>query len=388
MNSSKNFIFTSESVSEGHPDKICDQISDAILDRYMAEDSNAKVACECLVTTDFLCIAGEVGSHTTLPVDEIKTIAKKIIQDIGYTHPNIGFDANTVEIMVRLHQQSQDIAQGIDGTGLHEAQGAGDQGIMFGFSINETADLMPMPIYYAHRILKNLAELRHKKEVSFLLPDAKAQVSVLYKDGLPINIPTVVISSQHTEEISHQDITDYIIMECIQKCIPEQLLQNTQYWINPTGRFIIGGPHGDSGLTGRKVIVDTYGGYAKHGGGAFSGKDSSKVDRSAAYMMRYLAKNIVGAGLATACEIQVAYAIGVAEPVSLVVDTFSTGKIDDTELTNYLLKNCDLTPSGINKTLSLRHISYLPSSTYGHFGRQGESFTWEKLVPSLFASLL
>ena len=373
-----NFIFTSESVSEGHPDKICDQVSDAILDLYLAADPSSRVACESLITTNFLQIAGEISSQCEVPHKTIEAKAREIITQIGYTHQDIGFDASNAEIDIRLHTQSPDIAQGVTGDGLYKNEGAGDQGMMFGFAINENKNFMPMPIDFSHKILKKLAELRHSGEISFLRPDAKSQVTVTYKDQKPELIPVIVVSSQHTPDISHEQITEAIIELCIKKVIPSIWLDKTKYYINPTGRFVIGGPFGDCGLTGRKIIVDTYGGFARHGGGAFSGKDPSKVDRSAAYMARYVAKNVVASKIASICEIQLAYAIGVAEPVSILVNTFGTGSISDERIEAIIRKNFDFTPKGIRQELALRDISYLPSAAYGHFGREGDSFTWEK----------
>ncbi|MCS6972719.1 MAG: methionine adenosyltransferase [Leptospiraceae bacterium] len=381
MHGERDFVFTSESVSEGHPDKICDQISDAVLDACLAIDNTSRVACESLTTTDHVTIAGEISRSPKgqLTKDQIEQIARDVIRDIGYVHDDIGFNYRTANIQILLHEQSQDIAQGVTGTGLFGEEGAGDQGMMFGFAINETEGLMPMPIYYAHKLLEYLTELRKSGKMPFLRPDAKSQVTVRYEKGKPVGIQTVVVSTQHTPDIEHKALSEQVIEECIKKVLPAHLLKNTTYFINPTGRFVIGGPHGDCGLTGRKIIVDTYGGYGRHGGGAFSGKDPSKVDRSAAYMMRYIAKNVVASGIADQCEIQVAYAIGVAKPVSLVVNTFGTGKMSDDKIEKIILENFDLTPRGIRETLNLRNIVYRPTATYGHFGRQGHnSFTWER----------
>ena len=374
----KDFLFTSESVSEGHPDKICDQVSDSVLDMYLSGDPASRVACESLVTTNFLQIAGEVSSQHDINHASIEKKAREVINEIGYNHDDIGFNAHTAEIDIRLHTQSPDIAQGVTGEGLHKDEGAGDQGMMFGFAVDESEGLMPMPIYYSHRILQRLSELRHSGELAFLRPDSKSQVTVQYEDLKAKSIPVIVVSSQHTPEVDHAAIKEAIIESCIKKVIPSQWLTDTKYHINPTGRFVIGGPFGDCGLTGRKIIVDTYGGFGRHGGGAFSGKDPSKVDRSAAYMMRYVAKNLVASGVASMCEIQVAYAIGVAKPVSVLVNTFGTGKIPDDQLEDIVKENFDLTPKGIRTTLNLRNISYLPTASYGHFGREGASFTWEK----------
>jgi len=378
MYSDKNFLFTSESVSEGHPDKVCDQVSDAVLDAYLKVDPTARVACETLVTTGHMTIAGEVSATSQIPKDEIEKIGRKVARDIGYTHEDIGFDADKAEVNVLLHSQSADIAMGVTGDGLHKEEGAGDQGLMFGFAINETEELMPLPIYLSHNILKSLSEKRHSGAMPFLRPDAKSQVTVRYEKGVPVGIDTVVVSTQHSADATHDQISEAVIEEVIKKELPAEFIKNTRYFINPTGQFIIGGPHGDCGLTGRKIIVDTYGGYARHGGGAFSGKDPSKVDRSAAYMMRYIAKNIVASGVATVCELQVAYAIGVAQPVSVLVNTFGTGKVSDTEIEKMISENIDLSPKGIREKLNLRNLTYLPTASYGHFGRKGDSFTWEK----------
>jgi len=377
----RDFVFTSESVSEGHPDKVCDQISDAVLDAYLALDNTTRVACESLTTTDHVTVAGEISTSSkgSLGKDKIEQIARDVMKDIGYVHDDIGFDHRSAHVHVLLHEQSADIAQGVIGEGLHKEEGAGDQGMMFGFAINETAALMPMPIYYSHKILEELTALRKSGALPFLRPDAKSQVTVKYVKGRPAGIQTVVVSTQHTPDVEHKKLSEQVIEACVKKVLPAELLKETNYFINPTGRFVVGGPHGDCGLTGRKIIVDTYGGYGRHGGGAFSGKDPSKVDRSAAYMMRYVAKNVVASGIADQCEIQVAYAIGVAKPVSLVVNTFGTGKIGDDKIEQLIQANFDLTPRGIRETLNLRNIKYRPTAAYGHFGREGQnSFTWEK----------
>ena len=346
-----DFIFTSESVSEGHPDKVCDQISDAILDAFLAQDPKSRVACESLVTTNLVVVAGEITSTGKIDAQEI---ARGVINKIGYNDIAMGFDAEFAVVQTHIHKQSPDISQGVtEGQGLFKEQGAGDQGLMFGFAIDETKELMPMPIQYSHALMKKLADLRHGKKLKFLRPDAKSQVTVIYQNGKPVAVDTVVISTQHTPEAKHKQIKEAVIEECIKKVIPANLLKKTKYFINPTGIFIIGGPHGDTGLTGRKIIVDTYGGYGRHGGGAFSGKDPSKVDRSAAYMGRYIAKNVVAAGLASKCEVQLAYAIGVAEPVSVLVDTFGTSKIPDSEIVKRVKANFRLTPRGIIETLGL-----------------------------------
>jgi S-adenosylmethionine synthetase len=375
----KNFVFTSESVSEGHPDKICDQISDAILDAFLSDDPRSRVACETLVTTDFVCIAGEVFSQANVDVEKI---ARDVIKNIGYTDPGIGFDYKSAEVLVKIHPQSPDIAQGVTGEGLYKGeQGAGDQGLMFGFAINETENYMPLPIELAHKLVKYLAQLRHDGILKDILPDSKSQVTVEYRDGKPYRVDTVVISTQHKEHLEHKQLQEMMIEEVIKKVIPNHYLVNTRYLINPTGRFVIGGPHGDAGLTGRKIIVDTYGGYGRHGGGAFSGKDPSKVDRSAAYMARYIAKNIVAAGLADKCEVQLSYAIGYPEPTSVLIDTFGTGKVDEEKISKRVREIFKLTPRGIEESLQLRskERKYLDTAAYGHFGRNEPTFSWEKL---------
>jgi S-adenosylmethionine synthetase len=375
----KNFVFTSESVSEGHPDKICDQISDAILDAFLSDDPRSRVACETLVTTNFVCIAGEVFSQANVDVEKI---ARDVIKNIGYTDPGIGFDYKSAEVLVKIHAQSPDIAQGVTGEGLYKGeQGAGDQGLMFGFAINETENYMPLPIELAHKLVKYLAQLRHDGILKDILPDSKSQVTVEYRDGKPYRVDTVVISTQHKDHLEHKQLQEMMIEEVIKKVIPNQYLINTRYLINPTGRFVIGGPHGDAGLTGRKIIVDTYGGYGRHGGGAFSGKDPSKVDRSAAYMARYIAKNIVAAGLADKCEVQLSYAIGYPEPTSVLIDTFDTGKVDEEKISKRVREIFKLTPRGIEESLQLRskERKYLDTAVYGHFGRNEPTFSWEKL---------
>ncbi|MFN3605137.1 MAG: methionine adenosyltransferase [Leptonema sp. (in: bacteria)] len=375
----RNFVFTSESVSEGHPDKICDQISDAILDAFLHNDPKSRVACETLVTTNFVCIAGEVSSNANVDVEKI---AREVIKEIGYNDSEIGFDYKSAEILVKLHAQSPDIAQGVLGEGLFKGeQGAGDQGLMFGFAINETENYMPLPIELAHRLVKYLAELRHSGVLKDILPDSKSQVTVEYRDGKPYRVDTVVVSTQHKPHLEHKELQEMIIEEVIKKVIPSRYLNDTKFLINPTGRFVIGGPHGDAGLTGRKIIVDTYGGYGRHGGGAFSGKDPSKVDRSAAYAARYIAKNIVAAGLAEKCEVQLSYAIGYPEPTSVLIDTFGTGKIDENRLSDIVRKVFELTPRGIEKMLDLRSAerNYKETAAYGHFGRLEPTFSWERL---------
>jgi S-adenosylmethionine synthetase len=374
----KDYIFTSESVSEGHPDKVCDQISDAILDSFLALDPKSRVACETLVTTNLVVIAGEITSNGKVDTAEV---ARDVIRNIGYNDINMYFDADFAVVSSHVHRQSPDIAQGVnEGEGLFKEQGAGDQGLMFGFAIDETPELMPAPIFYSHKLLENLSQLRHSKKLSFLRPDAKSQVTFIYKDNKPVSVDTIVISTQHTPEATHKQIEDAVIEECVKKVIPSEFLKNTKYFINPTGLFVIGGPHGDTGLTGRKIIVDTYGGMGRHGGGAFSGKDPSKVDRSAAYMGRYIAKNVVAAGLAKKCEVQLAYAIGVAQPVSVLVDTFGTNTIPEEEISKRVIATFKLTPKGIIDSLHLLESGrkYLDTAAYGHFGRSGSTFTWEK----------
>ncbi len=367
----RDFLFTSESVTEGHPDKIADQISDAILDAILAQDPIARVACECLVTTGLAFIAGEI---TTSCYVHIPDIVRETIKDIGYTRAKYGFDYETCAVITSIDKQSSDIAMGVD------IGGAGDQGLMFGFACDETPELMPMTIILAHKLTRKLTEVRKKDVLGYLRPDGKSQVSIEYKDGKPYKVRTIVISSQHSPDITLKEMREDIIEKVIKPVIPPELLdeENVVYHINPTGRFVIGGPQGDTGLTGRKIIVDTYGGVGSHGGGCFSGKDPSKVDRSASYMARYIAKNIVAAGIASRCEIQLAYAIGVPEPVSVFVDTFGTGKIADSEISKLIVKNFDMTPNGIITKLDLRKPIYKKTAAYGHFGRNEEGFTWEK----------
>ena len=364
------FLFSSESVTEGHPDKIADQISDAVLDAVLKDDPFGRVACETFVTTGLALIGGEITTETYV---DIPSIAREVIKNIGYVDANYGFDYKTCAVMTTIDQQSPDIAMGVD------KAGAGDQGMMFGYASNETAELMPMPIAMAHRLTARLAEVRKSGKLNFLRPDGKSQVAVRYKDGKPVGIEKVVISTQHHEDVTNETLREAIIEEVVKKVIPADLLNsNVEYFINPTGRFVIGGPQGDAGLTGRKIIVDTYGGTYSHGGGAFSGKDPTKVDRSAAYFARYVAKNIVAAGLADRCGLQVAYAIGVAEPVSLMVETFGTGKADDATLVKKINKLFDFTPGGIIEALKLRRPIYGRTAAYGHFGRNLDEFTWEK----------
>ena len=374
-------VFTSESVSEGHPDKVCDQISDAMLDACLEQDPESRVACETLVTTDLIVISGEI---TTKAEVNWEAIARGVVREIGYNDKSVGFSADDCKVFVCIHSQSPDISQGVTaGQGLHKEQGAGDQGMMFGYASNETKELMPAPVLYSHRIVEELAKLRktNPKKYPFLRPDAKSQVSVRYKEGKPVGVETIVVSHQHTPEMKIKQLED-LVKEVAKKVIPASLMKgNIKYHINPTGRFEVGGPNGDTGLTGRKIIVDTYGGVGSHGGGAFSGKDPSKVDRSAAYMSRYIAKNIVEAGLAEKCEVQVAYAIGIAEPLSINVDTYGTGILeDDAVLEKIIRANFDLKPAGIIKSLGLKFPSksgwsYRKSAAYGHFGRN--IFPWE-----------
>ena len=372
-----NFLFTSESVSEGHPDKVADQISDAILDAILAQDPAARVACETMVTTGMAVIAGEI---TTTAYADIPAIVRETIREIGYTSSDMGFDADSCAVLVSIDKQSPDISMGVTaGEGMFKEQGAGDQGLMFGYACNETPELMPMPILLAHQLVSKLAELRKDGTLPFLRPDSKSQVTVQYIDGKPARIDTVVISTQHTPEVTHQQIEEQVISLVVKKVIPAQLLdEKTRYFINPTGRFVIGGPMGDCGLTGRKIIVDTYGGMGRHGGGAFSGKDPSKVDRSAAYMGRYVAKNLVAAGLCDRCEVQVAYAIGVADPVSIMVHTFGTAKVDELRLAELVREVFDMRPRAIIEHLDLLRPIYKKTAAYGHFGRELADFTWEK----------
>jgi S-adenosylmethionine synthetase len=366
----RNFLFTSESVTEGHPDKIADQISDAVLDEVMRQDPKGRVACETLVTTGLVVVAGEITTSAHVDYDEL---IRNTVEQVGYDNALFGFDANTCAVMCTIKRQSPDIAMGVD-TG-----GAGDQGLMFGFACDETEELMPMPIQLAHRLTQRLAEVRKSKKVDFLRPDGKSQVTVEYRDGKPFRVDCVVISTQHSDTVPNEDLRHAIMEYVIRPIIPAHMLDaKTKYHINPTGRFVIGGPMGDAGLTGRKIIVDTYGGYSRHGGGAFSGKDPSKVDRSACYMARYIAKNIVAAGLASRAEVQLAYAIGVAEPVSVMVDTFGTGAIPEEKITALVRELFPLTPKAIIEALDLRKPIYKPTAAYGHFGRTGPGFTWER----------
>ncbi len=371
-----NYLFTSESVSEGHPDKVADQISDAILDALLEQDSRSRVACETLVTTGMVVLSGEITSQGTVDYPEI---ARRTICEIGYDSSEMGFDGKGCAVLVSLDKQSPEIAQGVnEGEGMDLDQGAGDQGLMFGYACNETDVLMPFPITYSHRLVKKQAELRRSGRLPWLRPDAKSQVSVQYEDGKPIAVDTVILSTQHDADISHADVTEAVIEEIIKPVLPADMLSaDTRYLVNPTGRFVIGGPVGDCGLTGRKIIVDTYGGVAHHGGGAFSGKDPSKVDRSAAYAARYVAKQIVAAGLADKCEIQIAYAIGVAKPVSLMINTFGTGVIPETRLEALVVDVFDLRPKAIIRELDLLRPIFRQTAAYGHFGREEPDFTWE-----------
>jgi len=381
-----DFLFTSESVSEGHPDKVADQISDAVLDAILAQDKHGRVAAETLVATGLVVMAGQITTKANVNYGEV---ARDVIKGIGYDSSEIGFDYRTCAVLTTYDRQSPDIAQGVDeGKGLDLEQGAGDQGLMYGFACDETPQLMPVPIYYAHRLMQRHAELRKDGRLPWLRPDAKSQVSVRYVDGKPHHVDTVVISTQHSPDISHEPLTESVIEEIVKPVFPKNMLtKDTRYLINPTGRFVIGGPMGDTGLTGRKIIVDTYGGYSRHGGGAFSGKDPSKVDRSAAYAARHVAKNIVAAGLARKCEVQVAYAIGIARPVSVFVDSFGTGKIADDKIAKLVEKHFDLRPKGIILALDLLRPIYLKTAAYGHFGRDEPEFTWEATdkVPALKA---
>ena len=372
----RSFLFTSESVTEGHPDKICDQISDAFLDEFLKQDPDSRVAVETLVTTGFVAVAGEVTSKAKFDKKAQEEIVRKVIREIGYDKPELEFDADSCEIMLRLHTQSPDISQGISASEDKE-QGAGDQGLMFGYATNETEELMPLPIILAHKLTKKLSEVRKSKELPWLRPDGKSQVSVEYENGKPKRIEAIVIATQHAPNISNSEITDSIIEKVIKPVCGSLWNDGIKIHVNPTGKFEIGGPHGDAGLTGRKIIVDTYGGQGRHGGGAFSGKDPSKVDRSASYMCRYIAKNIVAAGLADKCEIQVAYAIGVAEPVSLMVNTFDTGKISEEDIENIVRKHFDMKPSAIISQLDLKRPFYKKTAAYGHFGRNESEFRWE-----------
>lgn len=371
----KDFLFTSESVTEGHPDKICDQIADAVLDEAIKGDPNSRVACEVLTKTGFVLIAGEITTSSEINYEEV---ARKVIKEIGYTSPELGLDAETCGVLVAIGRQSEDIARGVVKSN-EEEQGAGDQGLMFGYACRETYELMPLPIMLAHRIAMRLADVRKNGEVDFIRPDGKTQVTVRYEDGIPRSVETVVVSTQHSPDVRDETLKEYVVEEIVKRVIsPEMLSPGVKYYVNPTGRFVTGGPKGDCGLTGRKIMVDTYGGYSRHGGGAFSGKDPSKVDRSASYMARYIAKNVVGAGIAERCEIQLAYVIGVPEPVSIYVETFGTGKVDEERIAKVLKEIFRFRPAHIIKDLELLKPIYRKTSVYGHFGREEEDFKWER----------
>lgn len=378
--SKHSHLFTSESVSEGHPDKVCDQISDAVLDAHLEGDPTSRVACETVAKTGMILLAGEITSRKMVDYD---ALVRKVLTKIGYTSTAYGCDAESVAVLTNISQQSPDIAQGVnENEGAFADQGAGDQGLMFGYACNETPELMPLPIALSHRVMEELASKRHAKVVTYLRPDAKSQVTVRYENGKPVMVDTVVVSTQHDADVSQEEISQFVVNEVIKKVIPDNFLSNdTKYLINPTGKFVMGGPQADAGLTGRKIIVDTYGGYSRHGGGAFSGKDPSKVDRSAAYAARYVAKNIVAAGLADKCEIQVAYAIGVAEPVSILVETFGTNKVDELKIAQRVREVFSFAPKSLIKTLNLLKPIYSKTASYGHFGRPAGSdgsFSWEK----------
>jgi S-adenosylmethionine synthetase len=373
-----DFLFTSESVTEGHPDKICDQVSDAILDAILVDDTSARVACETVVKTGFVLIAGEITTKTYV---DMPGIVRNTVKDIGYNDSSMGFDWGTCAVMTAIEHQSPDIAQGVEGRGVYtkKDQGAGDQGMMFGYACNQTPELMPMPIMLAHQLTHRLAQVRKSNKVEFLRPDGKSQVTVRYLNDLPVSIDSVVISTQHSPDVRYHQLREAVMEEVVNKVIPSKLLtKSTKFFINPTGRFVVGGPQGDSGLTGRKIIVDTYGGWSRHGGGAFSGKDPSKVDRSACYYARYIAKNIVAAGLALQAEVQLAYAIGVAEPVSIMVHTFGTGKVSDEKLAAIIPRVFDCRPAALIEELDLVKPIYKLTAAYGHFGRTEKSFTWER----------
>ncbi|MCL4479201.1 MAG: methionine adenosyltransferase [Deltaproteobacteria bacterium] len=369
------YLFTSESVTEGHPDKLADQISDAVLDAMIKQDKHSRVACETLVTTGLAIVAGEITSKSLVSIPDL---VRNVIKDVGYDDPDMGYDWRSCGILVSIKQQSPDIAMGVNKK--NDKLGAGDQGMMFGFAIDETPTLMPAPIYYANALVKKLSEVRKHEVLPFLRPDGKSQITFEYKDGRPVEVKTVVIAAQHTPDVTTKKLKESIIEEVIKKVIPARLMsKNIKFFINPTGRFVVGGPHGDTGLTGRKIIVDTYGGFGRHGGGAFSGKDPSKVDRSGSYMARYIAKNIVAAGLAKKCEVQLAYAIGVPEPVSIMIDTFGTGKVEMDEIRRAVVKTFAMDPAGIIRELNLLEPIYRKTAAYGHFGRTEPGFTWEKI---------
>ena len=368
-------LFTSESVSEGHPDKMADQISDAILDALLEQDQKSRVACETMVKTGMVIVAGEITTEGSV---DVENIVREVVNDIGYNHSDSGFDSNTCAVLNAIGSQSPDIAMGVDETDDHE-QGAGDQGLMFGYASNETDVLMPAPITYSHLLVKRHSQLRKNGSLTWLEPDAKSQITMRYEDGKPVGIDTVVLSTQHRDEVSLKDLREAVMEEIIKPVLPaEWINENTKYFINPTGRFVIGGPHGDCGLTGRKIIVDTYGGMARHGGGAFSGKDPSKVDRSATYLARYVAKNVVAAGIADRCELQLSYAIGVAEPTSISIETFGTGKISDKKIVELVRNHFELRPKGLIAMLDLLRPIYRQTAAYGHFGREEADFAWER----------
>ena len=383
-----NYLFTSESVSEGHPDKVADQISDAVVDAIFADDNKARIACETMVNTGMVVLSGEITTSTYV---DMQAVARQTIREIGYDHSDMGFDWESCAVLVSIDKQSPDIAQGVnEGEGLDLNQGAGDQGLMFGYACNETDVLMPFPITYSHLLVKKQAEVRKSGKLAWLRPDAKSQVTVVYEDGKPKSIDTVVLSTQHDPDVEHKDLEQAVIEEIIKPVLPENMITDkTRYLVNPTGRFVIGGPVGDCGLTGRKIIVDTYGGMARHGGGAFSGKDPSKVDRSAAYAARYVAKNIVAAGLADRCELQLSYAIGVAEPTSISIETFGTGKVEEAKLIDAIREVFDLRPKGIINMMDLLRPIYRQTAAYGHFGRSDIDLPWEKTdrVDALKAAL-
>jgi S-adenosylmethionine synthetase len=376
----RRWLFSSESVTEGHPDKVCDQISDAILDEFLRQDADSRVAVESMITSGIVFVAGEVTSKGKA---DLQKIVRETIRTIGYDKPEYGFDCDSCSVLCSLHEQSPDISMGVTAAEYKE-QGAGDQGLMFGFATNETPELMPLPITIAHQLSMRLAQVRKKKELGWVRPDGKSQVSVVYEDGMPTRVDSVVISTQHSPDISMNQLREEVVSKVIKPVCDSWMDSQTKFLVNPTGRFVIGGPPGDTGLTGRKIIADTYGGMGRHGGGAFSGKDPSKVDRSACYMARYVAKNIVAAGLAEKCEVQVAYAIGVAEPISVMIETFGTGKMPEEHLEAAVRKNFDMRPAGIIKTLDLKRPIYHQTAAYGHFGRNNPSFTWEKTHKHLF----
>jgi S-adenosylmethionine synthetase len=376
----KRWLFSSESVTEGHPDKVCDQISDAILDEFLRQDADSRVAVESMITSGIVFVAGEVTSKGKT---DVQKIVRETIKSIGYDKPEYGFDCDSCSVLCSLHEQSPDISRGVSAS-TYKEQGAGDQGLMFGFATSETPELMPLPITIAHQLSMRLAQVRKKKELGWVRPDGKSQVSVVYEDGVPKRIDSVVISTQHSSDISMNQLREEVINKVIKPVCESWMDSQTKFLVNPTGRFVIGGPPGDTGLTGRKIIADTYGGMGRHGGGAFSGKDPSKVDRSACYMARYVAKNIVASGLAKKCEVQVAYAIGVAEPISVMIETFGTGKMPEEYIEAMVRKNFDMRPAGIIKTLDLKRPIYHQTAAYGHFGRNNPSFTWEHTHKRLF----